>query len=152
MPARTIAPEGAIAVEGLSEAMRGLGKVSREARRDSVRALRELAKDPVVARARIYWGLQRIKPTQANRAVKWSATSTGAAAVLKYSTHPYAAGVEFGSYQFRQFRRWRGNRFTVTPGSSTGYVVQDAIRDTLPEVERRAADDMVKAIDRYLPK
>ena len=145
--------QGAIAVDGLNEAIRGLGTVSREAKLDAVKALRELAKDPVTVKARLNWASQRIRPTQAARVIKWSASGTqGAAVVLKYGSFPYAAGVEFGSHRYRQFRRWRGNRLTVSPGSSTGYVVQDAIRDTLPFVERNAADRMVDAIGRHIPK
>jgi hypothetical protein len=47
----------------------------------------------------------------------------------------------------RVFPPWRGNAFTVTPGTSTGYVVQDAIRETLPIVERRWLNEVVEAID-----
>ena len=92
------------------------------------------------------WRRQRIRPSVANRAVTHSGTTKGAAVKLRYSVHPYAFGVEFGSRQFRQFRRWRGNRFTVAPGSSTGYVVQDAIRDTLPVVEKRWSGEVLDTI------
>ena len=137
--------QGAIAVDGLNEALRGLGKVSREAKLDAVKALRELAKDPVTVKARANWASQRIRPTQAAKVIKWSASGTqGAAVVLKYGSFPSAAGVEFGSMQFRQFPRWTGNQFAVS--GHTGLIVQDAIRDTLPQVEQRWLREVIEAI------
>lgn len=146
MAKRTLTPSGALAVEGLKESIAGLRGIHPELPRVVTKTLRESATNPVAAQARANWAGQRIRSSQAASAIKPSATTKGAAIVLKYGTHPYAAGVEFGSHQYRQFQAWRGNQFTVTPGSSTGYVVQAAIRDTLPEVERRIIREVVAAI------
>lgn len=148
MAARTLSIGGAIAVDGLKESISGLRKTRKDLPRLVAKVSRELAKDPVAKEARKRWAGQRIKPTMANKAVKWSGTTKGGGVVLKYGTVPYAAGVEFGAYGYKQFRPWRGNRYTVAPGSSTGYVVQDAIRDTLPIVEERWLRDVIEAIDK----
>ena len=132
----------------MKESIRGLNRIDRELGKYVVRRLREVAKNPVAVEARRRWSQQRIKPSQAARAVKWSGTSKGAGITLKYGTLPYAAGVEFGAKQYAQFRPWRGNRFTTT--GSTGYVVQDAIRDTLPSITSELLDSVIKTMDRLV--
>lgn len=148
MAAKTLVVGGALAVDGLAESIKGLRRTRKDLPRVVAKVSRELAKDPVAKVARRRWAGQDIKPTMANKAIKWSGTTKGGGITLKYATVPYAAGVEFGSHDYKQFRAWRGNKFTVKPGSSTGYVVQDAIRDTLPVVERRWMNDVVEAIDK----
>lgn len=58
------------------------------------------------------WRKQRIRPSKANSVVGRRATQTDAKVTLRGSKFPYAAGVEFGSIQFRQFRPWVGNAAT----------------------------------------
>ena len=147
MASRTVVVGGAIAVDGLSESIRGLKKLRPDLPRVVSKASRELVKGTVLPEARNRWASQRIKPSAARKAVTATATQSQAALILRYSVVSYAAGVEYGSKRFPQFRAWRGNRFTVAPGSSTGYVAQDAIRDTLPKVEKDWADTVAKAID-----
>lgn len=137
MARRTVLAGGSIAVDGLDETIRGLRKVNKTVAREANKASRKLVDDVVVPVAESKWSSQRIKPSVAGRVIKAQGTATSAGVNLRYSRFPYAAGVEYGSLAFSQFRPWRGNRFTVAPGSSTGYVVQDAIRDTLPEMEER---------------
>ena len=139
---------GALSVEGLNESIRGLKRLRPDLPRVVSKASRELMKDVVLPEARQNWASQRIRPSMANRAVTMSATQSQASLVLKYRTVPYAAGVEFGSKQYAQFRPWGGNQFTVKPGTNVGFVAQAAIRTSLPEVEKRWADTVVKAIDR----
>jgi hypothetical protein len=148
--ARTLNLEGGLAVEGLTESIRGLRKVDKDLARLVVNTIRDQARDIVLPAARSNWAGQQIRPSQAASAVKHQADQKGASIVLRYASHPYAAGVEFGSHRYGQFRSWRGNRFTVTPGSSTGYVVQDAIRATLPKVEETLTAELVATIHRYV--
>jgi hypothetical protein len=148
--ARTLTLEGGLAVEGLTESIRGLARVDKEAARLVTDEIRYQARRVVLPAARSNWSSQPIRPTQANSAVTAQADQKGASLVLRYSAHPYAAGVEFGSHQYRQFRSWRGNRFTVAPGSSTGYVVQDAIRATLPQVEETLIKELARTISNYV--
>jgi hypothetical protein len=148
--ARTLNLEGGLAVEGLTESIRGLRKVDKELARLVTDEIRYQARQIVLPRARANWAGQPIRPSQAASAVKHQADQKGASLVLRYAPHPYAAGVEFGSHRYRQFRSWRGNQFTVTPGSSTGYVVQDAIRATLPKVEATLIGELTRTISNYV--
>ncbi len=161
MASKTIVVGGALAIEGLAESIRGLKKVDAEIPKLIVKITREKAKNPVAATARRKWSAQNINPGKANKAITASGTLAGAAINLRVSAVPTAAAVEYGAhihYVFgrpvpaselsrRVFKPWRGNQFTVSPGSSTGYVVQDAIRETLPRVEKAWLDEVIKAID-----
>lgn len=137
MARRTVVTGGTITIDGLDETIRGLRKVSKTLPRTANKASRDLVRTVVVPVAVRNWQSQRIKPSVASQAIKAQGTATSAGVNVRYGKFPYAAGVEYGSLKYGQFRRWRGNRFTVSPGSSTGYVAQDAIRDTLPEMEAR---------------
>jgi hypothetical protein len=148
--ARTLNLEGSLRVEGLTESIRGLRKVHKELPELVVKAVRNQSRDIVVPEARSRWAGQPIRPSQATSVVKWQADQKGASLVLRYSAHPYAAGVEFGAHRYKQFRSWRGNQFSVVPGASTGYVVQDAIRSTLPRVEETLLTIISAVIDRYV--
>lgn len=150
MARQTILAGGSIAIDGLDDVIRGMRKINKTANREAGKASRKLVADVVVPVARSKWAEQPIKPSMANRVVKAQGTATSAGVVNRYATFPYAAGVEYGAKQYRQFRAWRGNRFTVAPGSSTGYVAQDAIRETLPKVEARWILEVTKAIERAI--
>ncbi len=166
MAARTVVVGGALAVDGLAESMRGLKRVDAEIPKLIVKITRESAKNPVALRARQKWSAQRINPSKANKAITASGTTRGAAIKLRVSAVPSAAGVEYGAhihYVFgrpvpqsqmkrRVFLPWRGNQFTVTPGASTGYIVQDAIRETLPIVEKRWLNEVIAAIDKAVER
>lgn len=165
MASKTIVVGGAIAVDGLKESMAGLGRAKKELRRDAVRVSRQVTK-PVLARARANWQAQPITTSKANRAVTAAVSTTGAGIKLRVSVVPTAAAVEYGAHihfvfgrpqpatsmNRRVFKPWRGNQFTVAPGTSTGYVVQDAIRDTLPMVEREWADAVIAKIDEWVER
>ena len=152
MASRTVIADGVLAVEGLRDVINGLKAVSKTLPRTVTKANRAVATQIVLPEARRNWATQRIRPSQARSAIAVTATRTAASIKLRYSKHPYAAGVEFGSLAFRQFRPWRGNQFTVTPGSTTGYVVQAAIRDTLKQVETEYADRVLDAVDDAIPR
>ena len=152
MARRTTVVGGAISVDGLDEAIKGLNASSKTIGRAVSKKNRELIDRTIYPEAVKNWRSQRIKPSVANSVIKRSGTQKYGQIGLIYTEFPYAAGVEFGSWAYKQFRPWRGNQWTVDPGTSTGYVVQDAIRDKLPELEPIWMDEIVaeinKAIDR----
>ena len=166
MAARTVVVGGALAIDGLAESISGLRKVDAAIPKLIVKITRESAKNPVAAKARQKWSAQNIQPGRANKAITASGTTQGAAINLRVSAVPSAAAVEYGAHihfvfgrptparemKRRVFQPWRGNAFTVAPGSSTGYVVQDAIRETLPIVERRWLNEVIKAIDQAVER
>lgn len=69
--------------------------------------------------------------------IKASARSTGAGVTFGGSAYPFAGGAEFGSYQYKQFKPWRGN------DSSAGYFVYPSIRSN----SDRIADEYLKGIE-----
>lgn len=140
----------AVVVEGLRESIKGLKSIDKALPRVVSKAARDIAKEIVAPEAQKRWRDQRIKPSVATQVIKGSGTTAGGQINVRYKTFPYAAGVEYGAKQFGQFRPWRGNRFTVAPGTSTGYVAQDAIRDTLPEVEKRWNDEVMDLVKKEL--
>ena len=166
MAAKTVVVGGALAIDGLAESIKGLKRVDAEIPKLIVKITRESAKNPVAARARKKWAAQNIQPGKANKAITASGTTQGAAINLRASAVPTAAAVEFGTHIHfvfgrpipareltrRVFQPWKGNAFTVAPGSSTGYVVQDAIRETLPIVERRWLNEVIEAIDKAVER
>ncbi len=138
----------ALRVEGLTESIKALRALDKTLPRIVSKASRERVKADMLPPAVKNWAGQRIKPSVAGKAIKGSGTTTSAGLRLMAASHPYAMGVEFGSKQFPQFRAWRGNRFTVAPGSSTGYVVQDAIRDNLDGFSVKWQRDVGVAMDK----
>lgn len=148
MAARPLSGEGAIAVDGMKEALSGLRRARKDLPRVVTKASRDLTREIMLPDALSNWSSQNIRPSVAKRAVKAVATGAGAGLNLKDSTLGFAAGVEYGSKQYAQFRQWRGNRFTVSPGSTTGYVVQDAIRDNIQTFEDRWLGEVLTMIDK----
>ena len=160
MAAQNITAGGAIKIDGMDESLKGLRRANADLPKVVAKVSREIAKNPVAARARKKWGAQPINSSKANKAITASGTARGAAINLRASAVPTAAAVEYGAhihYVFgrpvparelsrRVFKPWRGNQFTVSAGASTGYVVQDAIRETLPIVERRFQTEVFDAI------
>ncbi len=135
-------------VDGLRESMKALKAIDARLPRVVSKTTRTLVKTVMVPPAVANWRSQNIKPSVASQVVKGSGTTTGASLKLVGSRFPFAMGVEFGAKQYPQFRPWRGNQFTVAPGSSTGYVAQDAVRDNLTEFGRKFEADIARDIDK----
>ena len=146
---RTFTTGEAIHVEGLRESIKGLRDLDKELPKIVSKTNRELTKTIMLPAARSRWRAQNIRPSQAVGVIKTSGSTAGAGIKLRSDSEgkfPFAAGVEFGSLQFKQFKPWRGNRFTVAPGTSTGYVVQDAIRDNLDTFQKRWVKEVYAAM------
>ena len=142
-----------ISVEGLSAMVKDLRGLDKKLPKIVARANKKLTERIMLPEARKRWSAQNIRPSVASKVIKVSGTVTGAGIRLRSDSggpFPYAAGVEFGAKQWPQFRSWRGNRFTVAPGTSTGYVVQDAIRDNLSRFQERWLAEVHKEIDKAI--
>jgi len=65
--------------------------------------------------------------------------------VLRYARFPWAAGAEWGSKQYRQFRPWVGNAWT---GASRfpGYMIGAAFTTHLPTLEKKIVDAVKDAV------
>ena len=140
-------------VEGLSEMVKGLRAIDKKLPKIVARANKQLTEKIMLPEARRRWAAQDIRPSVASQVIKPSGTATAAGLRLRAATSgkfPFAAGVEFGALAFKQFRRWRGNKWTVAPGSSTGYVVQDAIRDNLNKFGKQWLNAVHREMDRTL--
>ena len=134
----------------MAEAIRGFKSLNAELPKAIIKVARETVKNPVLVEARRRWKGQRIRPSQATNAIRASATAKGAGLILRGSAHPYAWGVEKGSRRYAQFRPWKGKGLGIKPGTDLGYVIQPAIRDTLPEVADRWATDTEATITEAL--
>lgn len=137
-----------IAVDGLSETMRGLKKIRPELGRIAAKANRDLTKEIILPAARRNWATQRIKPSVANRAVVAAAGANWAGVRSKAKSFPYGAGVTFGARAFPQFRPWVGNQISGTGGD---YIVSPAVREKGDEFSARFMANLerhlVEAID-----
>ena len=133
--------------------VKGLRNIDKKLPKIVARANKQLTEKIMLPEARRRWAAQDIRPTQAAKVIKASGTATAAGIRLMSAAKgkfPFAAGVEFGALAFKQFRRWRGNKWTVAPGSSTGYVVQDAIRDNLNKFGEKWLNAVHREMDRTL--
>lgn len=141
----------AIAVDGLNETIRGLKKSRKELGRVSTKALKTRTSRIVLPEAQKNWQRQNIKPSVARSAVVPAAGQAWAGIRVRYrdGTHPYGAGVVWGSWRYPQFRPWKGNQFT---GNTTfnDYIVGPAVRKRGDEFADGLMDDLegsiVKAI------
>lgn len=61
--------------------------------------------------------------------IKATKTAAGAAVSFGGAAYPFAAGAEFGSHRYKQFKPWLGN------GSDAGYFVYPAIRQDADQIE-----------------
>lgn len=71
---------------------------------------------------------------------------TSASLVLRYGRFPWAAGAEFGSIAWRQFRPWVGNRYTRS--ASPGYMIGSTIKEKARSIERTYRKRLLAAIDK----
>jgi hypothetical protein len=73
--------------------------------------------------------------------IRASARNVAAGVSFGGTAYPFAAGAEFGSYKYAQFKPWRGN------GSDAGYFVYPAIRQDADKIEAQytdALDDLLR--------
>jgi hypothetical protein len=134
-------------VEGLNETVKGLRKVDSELPKVLAAQHRETATDVQHgAQARLA-GEPVPKRTGV---IGRSATARHATVVLRYSRYPWAAGAEYGSIKYGQFRRWRGNQFTPQLPAGPGYLIQPTIAKKLPQIDRDYADAVMDAFQKHL--
>lgn len=107
-------------VDGLEDFIHELGLTRREVRR-AERHFLDAASKAVVKHAKDYarqYGGVLVKSADED-------LRTGRPGEVIYGGKPYSAGAEFGSYQYRQFERWRGNSAN---DNNAGYFLWPAIR------------------------
>ena len=140
-----------VKVEGLADYVRELRTIDRALPKAVSKGLRVLAKEAAAkAKAR---GLSRggvAAKTVRKGGIGYFAQQRQAGLKLRYRKVPYAAGAEFGSKRYKQFRPWRGNQWQPVGSDGVGYFVHPAIRDYLPTAEATYADLIADAIDDYL--
>lgn len=135
---RIRASEG-VRVTGLNElnrALRDLG--GREFQKELKDAGKKIA-DGVASDARgIAYSLGGVAAKTAP-SIKSAAGFTSAGVSFGGSGYPFAAGAEFGSVKYKQFRSWRGS------GSGAGYFIYESIRDNSDDIvtEYEAAADVI---------
>jgi hypothetical protein len=164
-----VAASAELRVEGLSEAMRALSKVSKETGAEAKGLIRDAAKS-------IQAGAQKRMRTRPGGGayprrkgmIRYSATNKGGAVGItsRGSRYPWGGGAEFGAKRAwvfgrvttqgqlsrRQFPVWRGNQFVVRGRSGPGWLIQPEIRAQLPTIEQDLAAGLSELIDRELRK
>ena len=153
-----------IEVDGLAESLRALKRLDGKYQKEAVQSFRTASTD-VQRRAQAAIGRVGRYPTNKGQ-IGRSATSTGAAVVLRATKYPWALGAEFGErtghVYGRPVRQTRFKRRTFgvfNPPTSTdmfkntgGYMIQPVLRSRLPHIEKQVAADidaiMVRALRR----
>lgn len=139
--ARINASSQGVQVEGLNElnrALRGLG--GSELQKELKAAGLEVAKEVTSAARSRALSLGGVAAKTAP-SLKATGRNTGAGVSFGGARFPFAAGAEFGSYQYAQFKPWRGNQ------SDAGYFLYPTIRDksdTIAETYQGAVDELVR--------
>lgn len=152
-------------VDGLTEALRGLAKVDREAGS----AARDLLKESAAtiqkaAQARLAGRPGGGTYPRRTGMVGRSASNKGGGISLKGSRYPWAWGAEFGARRAwvygkvnvqsnlrrRQFPIWRGNQFVVRGRGGPGWIIQPTIRAHLDRELENIANGLERLIDRAL--
>ena len=135
-----------VKVDDLKDLSRDLGKVDARLRKAIPKGLRVFTVElrrRTETRGRSLGGVHR---HAVKGGVKQFAKADRAGVKLMASKSPAILGAEYGSKQWAQFPRWRGNQFSDQPGSTVGYMLHPAMRDYLPTAEEQLADVILEAI------
>src|SRR4051812_36049016 len=119
------------AVTGATEFAAALRRMAPEVKRQFDRQNRTIGK-LVIERAQARAQSVGKQAAAASRSMRATA-SGGGVGIRLGSGVPFALGAEFGAKQYPQFMPWRGNQWTVEPGS-VGYFMHPTIRDMVPEI------------------
>lgn len=163
MPARTFSGTG-LRVDGLTESVKALGKISKEVRKEATDSMRDGAKlIQKKAQGSIGNHPGYGMPTSKSM-ISRSVTAKGAAIKLRRVKFPWAGGGEFGAVFARVHGPWRleakFKRSLYAPHkpptnrdlfkSRGGYWIQPAIRKNIKQVNRIIDRDMSRLLVKNL--
>lgn len=153
--------QASLHVDGLTEALRGLNRVDRDAGKAARLLLADGAKT-IKAAAQAKVGRRPGGGSYPRRSgmVGRSATAKGAGVTLRGARYPWAWGAEFGARRAwiygrvtlasklrrRQFPIWRGNQFVVRGRGGPGWIIQPAIRENIDRVLEGIAEGLERTI------
>lgn len=154
----------------LSSALRALGRVDKEARKEAVGVLRDESKRVQgLSQSRLSsrpgGGTYPVRRGMIGR----FANSKGAGITLR-GRYPWSWAAEFGSrrgwtprrtggirvhksqarWRRRQFPVWRGNQFVVRGASGPGWIIQPTIRKQLPKITENLEQGLVDVFTRAM--
>ena len=142
---------GGVEVDGLAEAVKALGVIDKQLKREAVEVMRDAAKEvQSIAQARIGSGGYR-GPTQKGM-IGRSATQAGAGVKLRAQKFPWALKAEYGErvthvhgHPWRQTNLSRRTTGSFKPPTSSdlfknkgGYMIQPAIFKSGPRITKTA--------------
>jgi hypothetical protein len=128
----------AITVEGLDELRRALKKAEDVDALAGIKAAnRDIGLMVVAAAKTRAFGVSRMAASAA-QTLRATNTAGYAGVRLGSAAKPFAAGAEFGSIRYRQFKPWRG--------SGAGYFLYPTVRDKTPEIINQYADAIVSVL------
>lgn len=140
--------ELSIDIVGLADFQRELRKIEAEAPKAMRLAFREEVAEPVAKRARAMAEGQGGAAGKTAPSIKADAEQRRAKIAMGGAKYPYAFGAEFGSYAYKQFPIWTGNRFT---GGGTGYFLHPAVREARDEIEKTMGDVIERLMGEAFP-
>lgn len=124
-------------VEGLTDLIRDLRAVDRTIPAAVYKGFKAEMTSRLLPTARAAAGNQPVPKSSGMITVY--ATQREAGLRLRYSQFPWAAGAEFGSRKYRQFRPWVGNQWTGS-GQFPGYMIGPAFRRHLGDLDGSIVD------------
>lgn len=139
------APEAGFVVDGLTELIRDLRAVDRNLARSVTKGFKDAMSAQLKPTAQRNIGGQPVPKSAAM--ISAFGTQSEAGLKLHYSRFPWAAGAEFGSRRFRQFRPWVGNQWTGA-GQFPGYMIGPAFRAHLDTLDRTIEEAVRDALMR----
>ncbi len=143
MPRIKASGDVGVQVQGLTELNRALRDLGGRAFQGELReAGREIANEVAADARGIAFGLGGVAAKTAP-SITASAGFTSAGVSFGGAAYPFAAGAEFGSYRYKQFKPWRGS------GSDAGYMVYESIRRNADEIGERYLDAVDQILKRH---
>lgn len=128
MASRSTARSDKVDIQGLAQLQKALRDVDPELAKQLRIRQKSIAEDIVdkaTARGDSLGGVAA-KSTQA---LKAKGEQRNAKVILDAQRFPWALGGEFGGLGYRQFKPWRGNRYTDPLGQDVGYFLHPTLRD-----------------------
>lgn len=145
-----------IQIEGLTQAIRAMGRLDRDLAKEAKAIIREETK-PVVNQARLEAKHAAPAAPSSTTWVGYTVTNQGAGIVLKASKYPRALATEFGAYTAMvgfdknvKRRQTSLRSRTFRPHNPDGYVIQPTIRRMLPAFLDGVTDGLADVVRRTL--
>lgn len=135
---------GTVKIDGLRELNKALKAIGPEAQKELKEASKQVATFVAADAKAAAYSLGGVAGHVAPSIAAVGGVN-GAGVAFGGAAYPMAMGAEFGAYQFKQFKPWRGN------GSGAGYFVYPSIRQDADRIVTEFTDAVDRIIDKRFP-